>query len=228
MRQFFVMILLVALTGCASSSGKKFELKNLAKTDIDLFTDIHIDEIRRLEKELIVKLYKRNPIELTKIPDMTVDKRIGMLMDRLRPVDGFAELNHKDGVEALYLAFDPLYHGDRVFALMAGITGMINKAYDEKLEVFVYDELDEQKLYNSARNLEIVAWLLNNKRDEHNRLLLLSNGVSKEGVVNYSYERVLSQMIIIQDMMAKLIADSSNRQINTVVHGVASMVFIPI
>jgi len=39
---------------------------------------------------------------------------------------------------------------------------------------------------------------------------------------------VLSQMMIIQDMMAILISDSTNRTINKVVHGLASFFFIPI
>ena len=90
------------------------------------------------------------------------------------------------------------------------------------------DDIDQQKLYDSARNLETISWKLNNSKDENGNLLLLSNGYSADGVANYSYERVLSQMMIIQDMMAIIISDSTNRTINEVVHGFASFFFIPI
>ena len=52
-----------------------YELKNLAKSDVDLVTDEFIDESRRLVRELTVKLYKRNPAELSKTPGMTIEKR---------------------------------------------------------------------------------------------------------------------------------------------------------
>jgi hypothetical protein len=43
--------------------------------------------------------------------------------------------------------------------------GMLNAAFEEKTEFFMLDELDPQKIYNSARNLEIAAWKLANARD---------------------------------------------------------------
>lgn len=218
----------LSLTACVGKDSRPFEFKNLAKADIDLVTDIHIEEIRKLTKRLIIKLYKRNPRELKKNPEMTIEQRVSQLMTVNRPENGFAELGNIDGVNALPLAFSEGFKGDRVFALMAGVTGMLSNAYNNQLEFYLLDEIDQQKLYDSARNLERVSWQLNNRRYEDGELLLLSNGTSSDGIANYSYERVLSQMIIIQDMMALLISDSTNRTINKVVHGVASMTFIPI
>ncbi|MDD1784296.1 hypothetical protein LRP49_24265 [Enterovibrio sp. ZSDZ35] len=195
---------------------------------MDLITDIHILEMRDLVQELTIKLYKRNPKELAKVPEMTVALRLTALLTVERPAEGFEELGGLDGVEALYLAFSETYQGDRVFAMMAGISGMLSESYNNQLEFFILDEIDQQKLYNSARNLEIVAWLMNTRKDLDGELLLLSNGIADDGTPNYSYERVLSKMIVIQDMMAKMVADSTNRTINQVVHGVASMTFFPI
>ncbi len=228
MRLIAIAILIVSLSACAGKNSRPFEFKNLAKADIDLVTDIHIEEIRKLTRRLIIKMYKRNPRELHKNDGMTIDQRLIQLMTVKRPPNGFAELNNRDGVAALELAFDPTFTGDRVFALMAGITGMISNSYENKIEFFILDDLDQQKLYNSARNLETISWQLNNKRDEKGHLLLLSNGISENGIANYSYERVISQMILIQDMMALMISDSTNRTINRVVQGVASFTFIPI
>ncbi len=56
--RFLILSLLLCLTlsGCAG-----YELKNLAKSDVDLVTDEFIAESRRLVRELTIKLYKRNP-----------------------------------------------------------------------------------------------------------------------------------------------------------------------
>ncbi|ODQ01548.1 hypothetical protein [Salinivibrio sp. SS2] len=228
MRWVWMSLVVLSLTGCAQKLGRPFDIKNLAKSDMDLITDIHIAEIRDLTEQLIVKLYKRNPRELRKVPGMTIEKRVAQLMAEKRPENGFRELGGMDGIALLPLAFSSEFRGDRVFALMAGVTGMISASYNHQLEFFLLDDIDQQKLYNCARNLEKVAWLLNNEKDDNGELLLLSNGVGKNGVPNYSYERLFSQMILIQDMMAVMVADSTNRHINQVVHSMASMTFFPI
>ncbi|CAN0605448.1 unnamed protein product, partial [Ectocarpus sp. 12 AP-2014] len=47
---------LVALPGCGG-----YEIKNLAKSDINLVTDEFIFETRALVRTLMIKLYGRNP-----------------------------------------------------------------------------------------------------------------------------------------------------------------------
>ncbi|OEE61472.1 hypothetical protein A1OO_10280 [Enterovibrio norvegicus FF-33] len=228
MRRHWLCVVLVLVLSACSSSSRPFAFKNLAKSDMDLITDIHIVEIRDLIQTLTIKLYKRNPRELTKVPGATVNARLASFMTVKRPINGYAELGNIDGVDALYLAFAEEFEGDRVFALMVGITGMVSSSYNNQLEFYLLDDIDQQKLYNSARNLETVAWLLNTRTDSNGNLMLWSNGLTEEGVPNYSYERVLGQMMVIQDMMAKMVADSTNRHINQVVHGFASMTFFPI
>ncbi len=228
MRFIMTVLLIFTLTACAGKDNRPFDIKNLAKSDIDLVTDIHIEQIRKLTRRLIIKLYKRNPRELKKNSGMTIDARLSQLMTVDRPKHGFQELGNMDGVEALPLAFSKEFEGDRVFALMAGITGMLSASYNNQLEFYILDEISQQKLYNSARNLETITWQLNNRRYDSGELLLLTNGIDANGVPNYSYERVLGQMILVQDMMAILVSDSTNRTINKVVQSVASMTFIPI
>lgn len=228
MRGLLLCCLVLILSGCVGENAKPFEVKNLAKSDIDMVTDVNIKEWNRLAKELTIKLYKRNPKQLRKISGMTLEKRLAQLFPEKRSALGFAELDNKNGVDAAPLAFSEEFQGDRVFALMVGITGMLNASYSGKQEFFLLDELDHQKLYNSARNLESIAWHLNNRKDAQGQPFLLSNGISPEGITNYSYERILSKLIGMQDIMALVISDNSNRTINRVVHGVASMTFLPI
>lgn len=225
-RHCLIMMLVFMMSACSSS--RPFDIKNLAKSDMDLITDIHIAEVRALTQNLMVKLYKRNPRELAKATNQTVTSRLESVMTVERPVYGYPELGYVDGVDALHLAFSERFEGDRVFALMVGVTGMLSSSYNHQLEFFILDDIDQQKLYNSARNLETVAWLLNTRKNAEGELLLLGNGLANDGTPNYSFERTLGQMIIIQDMMANMVSDSTNRTINQVVHGVASMTFFPI
>ena len=76
MRFFFFFAVFFVLSGCAG-----YELKNIAKSDIDMVADEFIDESRRLVQELTVKLYKRNPRELHKQPN-TIDFRLAQLFSR--------------------------------------------------------------------------------------------------------------------------------------------------
>lgn len=228
MRLILFFTLLVLFSGCTDKNAKPFQIKNLAKSDIDMVADINLKTWRKLTRELTVKLYKRNPKELKKKPGMTISRRLDQLHPPQRLAGGFPELNNLDGVEALPLAFSEQFEGDRVFALMAGITGMLDRAYNGKKEIFILDELDQQKLYNSARNLESFAWHLNNRKRPNGELYLLSNGISTTGITNYSFERILGKLIGMQDLMANVIADKNNRTINRVVHGAASMTFLPI
>lgn len=228
MRSLIVFALLILVSGCTGQNAKPFKVSNLAKSDIDMVADVNIKEWKRLAKELTVKLYKRNPKELRKVPGMTLDRRLDQLFPGERLPNGFKELGYKDGIDVAPLAFSEAYQGDRVFAFMAGITGMLHAAYNGKQEIFLLDELDHQKLYNSARNLESFAWHLNNRRDPQGNLYLLSNGISEQGAKNLSYERILSKLISMQDIMALVISDSTNRTINRVVQGAASMTFFPI
>ena len=110
---------------------------------------------------------------------------------------------------------------------MVGLKSMLHGSYGMRTEIFLLDELNQQLLYHSARNLEIINWRLNNYRGDDGQLYLLSNGV-QAGIANLSFERLFGKMILIQDMMAKVVSGKNNRTINTVVHSLASTVLLPI
>jgi len=104
---------------------------------------------------------------------------------------------------------------------------MAHKSYGYHVEFFILDKLDQQKLYNSARNIEIFSWRLRTDKDENGELLLLSTHIDGENT-NLSFERLVSKLISIQDMMALIAADGDLRAINGVTQGVAKMIFLPI
>ncbi len=227
MRTAVLLLSILLLAGCQQAGTRPFQLKNLAKSDIDTVADTHRRQLQAHLRTLAVKLYKRNPRELGKEPGQTIHSRLQQLFQAPRG-SGFAELQQLDGNAALRLAFAEEFNGDRVFALMAGLTGMLNASYNHRQEFFLLDTLDQQKLYNSARNLETVAWQLRQRHTPQGEPLLLTNGVDAGGVANYSYERLFGKMISLQDTMAIIISQTTNRAITRVVHSAASMTLLPI
>ncbi|MEH6650204.1 MAG: hypothetical protein V7707_09295 [Motiliproteus sp.] len=221
-----LLLLLISLPILLSVSGCDFNVKNLAKNDVDMIVDQHILELKSLTDRLMVKLYKRNPRELAKAPQRTVNQRLRQLSS-IPPNYRFAELSNKQGEAALELAFQPDYSGDRVFAFMVGLNSMLHASYNMQTELFLLDQLDQQLLYNSARNLEIINWRMNNFKRFDSKPYLLSNGYHN-GIANLSFERLFGKMILIQDMMAKVVADKNNRTISAVIHSVASTTLLPI
>lgn len=225
MRPIFILLfaLILCLPGCA---GDNRFIKNLAKTDIDFVADAHLREIDRLMQGLMIKLYKRNPRELQKAPAITVEQRQQQIFSAPGRLV-FAELGARQGTDALELAFDPKFTGDRVFAVMTGLTAMVRSSYNWQEEQFIIDSLDPQKFFNSARNLEILAWRLSNRRDENGKLLLLTN--SREGEEeNLSFERQFGKMIAVQDMMAFILTSKFDRGVSRLFQGaLSSAAFLP-
>ena len=220
MRTVLIFALHLALMGCAG-----YELRNLAKSDIDMVADEFIDESRRLVQDLTVKLYKRNPRELGKNPGMTIDMRLSQLRAKPGPLI-FVELGGKQEVAALELVFDPLYKGDRVFAMVVGLGGMLRYAYGYNSELFLFDSLKPDRLMASAHNVEVLLWRLkNSRRSDNNHFLITSEyrGVTD----NLSFERLFGKLIVLQEMMARIAGDASHRYVNKAVH-TASSVFMPL
>jgi hypothetical protein len=107
--------------------------------------------------------------------------------------------------------------------------GMLNAAFDEKTEFFMLDDLDPQKLHNSARNLEIAAWKLANARDAAAPCCCCQqrDGAGRQPA-NLSFEREFGKMIGNLDLLSRLIADKGNRTIARVAQSVATAVFLPV
>ena len=125
------------------------------------------------------------------------------------------------------LALKPEYSGDRVFAFGVGLASTVLLSYNGKTEFYLTDNLDPQKLYNSARNIEIAAWKLANARNARGEPLLVSNEKTDD-VANLSFEREFGKMIAYQDVMAEVAAQRANRVIRRVVQTLATAVFLPI
>ena len=221
------------LAACGSAEPREqgpqagdFEMRSLAKSDIGQVLEVHVSELRGHLEALMLKLYKRNPRELRKTPGATAEGNVTRLLARSDDWK-FPELQERIGVQAIHLGLTPEFTGDRVFAFIAGLASMLMAAYEYKTEFYVLDTVDAQNLYNSARNIEIAAWKLEHSLDDAGRPYLYSVSLQGEPE-NLSYERLFGKMIALQDTMAVIIADRTNRTVRKVIQRMATAAFLPI
>lgn len=215
-------------TDTLANTVANFDPKQIGKADIDRVADLHRREIFASVRVLAEKLYRRNPREWKKGGHASVEAALDRLLD---PRTGWrpADAAGRRGTDAILLALSTDFAGDRVAVLIGGLGGMLNAAFEEKTEFFLPDELDPQKIHNSARNLEIAAWKLANARDAAGSLLLLSNEPAQGGQpANLSFEREFGKMIGNLDLLANLLADKGHRTIARVTQSIATAVFLPV
>ena len=230
------LLALSLLAGCmnppiqrkdGSSSVRSFSVKDLAKGDVDSVVEIHQQEVLAILKSLTLKLYRRNPAEWRKSGHASAEDATAALFKAL-PVWHLSPQKNLNWETSLLDAWREDYPGDHVRALMGGLLVMHMAAFNNQTEFFLLTEVDAQKLYNAARNTEAVVWRLSNTRTTTGNPLLLSNGFDAGGVPNLSFEREFGKLIGIQDTLAKVIEDKSNRAIRFGVVNAASMIFLPI
>ena len=103
---------------------------------------------------------------------------------------------------------------------------MLIKAHGNKKEFYLTDNIEPQRIYNVARNIEIAAWKLSTARDASGNLYLLSNEISDKDR-NLSFEREFGKMIGRTDLYAIALAEKSQRFISRVMQSIATAVFLP-
>ena len=206
--RFVLLAAFMLLSACGSPpdrdgpvQGRDFEFSSFAKADIDMVAEINVRHSLDYLRELARKLYVRNPNQLRRSGYATRDVALRALFDLKR---GHFDRNlaGKRSADAIGLAFDVNYSGDRVAAFIVGMRTMLLDGYGGKQRFYLPDRLDPQKLYYLARNFEIAFWKLRHDRDETGSLLLLSN--SLEGTGDLSFERIAGKLIGLQDHMAQV------------------------
>jgi hypothetical protein len=170
------------------------------------------------------KLYKRNPREWKK---SAASREAAVHRLKMRQYKSFPELGGMREGQAAALAFSEIYDGDRVLALMFGLLTMTDAAFEHKDEFYILDALDERKLYNSARNMEIAIWKLSGDRNAAGELFLLSNELDPANR-NLSFEREFGREIALLDLMAKIVADRNGRGFSRVTQSVVTTIFLPV
>lgn len=231
MMRVWPAMLALLLAGCATEMDRRgrtetrVDVKYLAKTEIDRIADANRSEV--VDGLLLIadKLYKRNPKEWRKGGMASREAAVDKL--RRRHFHSWPELGGRREGPAATLAFTEVYDGDRVAALVFGLLTMVDAAYEHKQEFYILDGLNETKLYNCARNMEIAIWKLGNDRNAAGQLFLLSNELDPANR-NLSFEREFGRQTGLLDFMAKIVADRNGRTFSRLTQSVVSSVFLPV
>lgn len=222
-----VCVLLVA--GCATKVARDgqretvVDPKYLLKGEIDRVIDTTRNEAIESLMLIADKLYRRNPREWKNTGVASRE----IALERLRKRLVITQLEGKTEGPAAMLAFREDYAGDRVAALMFGLLSMVDAAFENKQEFFMFDKLEGQKLYNCARNLEIALWKLSGTKRSSGELVLLSNELDPNNP-NLSFEREFGRVIGQLDLLSQIVADANGRGLSRVTQSVASTVFLPV
>jgi len=232
--RFILLMALPLLAACVTTGTgttprkpvSGFDPNQLAKSDIDRVAEAHQREVFASLKLLAEKLYRRNPREWKKGGQASLEAAVARIFDANHGWK-FTELEGRRGADAVHLAFRDDFAGDRVLALIAGLGGMVQTAFNDKSELFILDDLDPQALFNAARNVEISVWKLSNARTAAGEPYLHSNEGSGP-VRNLSFEREFGKMIGNLDVLSKIIADKTNRLVVKVFQNLATAIFLPV
>ena len=198
----------------------------LGKTDFDRMADHEIRENIQSLRSLMIKLYKRNPSELKKSTSEDAEKMVNWVFNGNHNWN-FEAINNIQGNDAIYLAFNEDYKGDRVLPFIVGMYTMLIKAHGGKKEFYLFDSIDPQLLYNASRNVEIAAWKLSNTKDASGRLYLVANEIN-EKENNLSFEREFGKIIGRTDFIAFTLSEKMERSITRVIQNLATGILIPI
>jgi hypothetical protein len=236
MKSIYWLILCATLNACAiqPADGKlipartdRSSANQLAKNDFDRMADVELEENTQSLRILMTKLYKRNPHQLAKSTSDPVDKMVDWVFDGASQHQfKFAEIQNKQGTDAIFLAFDANYQGDRVLPFIVGIHTMLLKAHGNKRDFYLTDTINPQHIYNAARNIEIAAWKLSTSRDANGNLYLYSNEINSLER-NLSFEREFGKMIGRTDLYAISLAEKSQRLISRIMQSLATAAFLP-
>ena len=242
MRVLLILAACSLISACATNStveGKpipersdRSSANQLIKNDFDRMADVELEENTQSLRNLMLKLYKRNPHELAKSTADNADKMVEWVFEgEAQHHWQFKEIGNKQGTDAIFLAFDADYQNDRVLPFIVGLQTMLAKAHGNKTDFYLTDKIEPQSLYNVARNIEIAAWKLSNARDADGNLYLLTNEINSKEIngkdSNLSFEREFGKMIGRTDLYAIALAEKSQRMISRVMQSLATAVFLP-
>ncbi len=228
---WLAILLAFLLAGCVTKMGKDgstastVDVKYLAKTEVDRMADTNRSEVMDGLMLIADKLYRRNPKEWKKAGVASREEALARLQNRF--YRSLPELGGAREGKAASLAFSETYAGDRVAALMLGLLTMADAAFEHREEYYILDSLNETKLFNCARNMEVAVWKLGHDRLPSGELYLLSNELDPANR-NLSFEREFGRLMGLLDFMAKVVADRNGRGLSRLTQSVASMVFLPI
>jgi len=194
------------------------------KTDFDHVVEAAQRRIFASLLRLTEKLYRRNPREWRKSGAESVELALARIFDSDHGWH-FGALGGQRDIQALMLAFDPVFRGDRVLAFAVGMGSMVQTAFGNKVGFYLLNELEPQAFYNAAKNVEIAAWKLASTYDTNGNPLLLSNEMG--AVTNLSFEREFGRIIGALEILTDIVEKKTERIAVRVAQSLTTAVFLP-
>ena len=182
----------------------------LAQSDVNRLATLGMRDNLESLARLLDKLYRRNPAEWKKTSTISRDDAVAQVRAAIANRQPWPALQGKRDIDALALALGPDFKGDRVAAFIYASADMLIVAHGDKTEFTLIDGLDAQKLYNAARNIEIAAWMLANRRNTLGQPLLLADEITPQ-LRNLSFEREFGKVIARLDLLAELVTEKYRR-----------------
>ena len=88
-------------------------MTNIAKSDIDIITEIHANNAKEYIEDLIIKLYKINPVYLNK--NQNFDTVSAVIINIFQEVDiKTIDKTGKENIDLILKGFDKNFNGDRI------------------------------------------------------------------------------------------------------------------
>ena len=219
-----IIILLVLATFLTSCQKNIFT--NITKTDIDIVSEIHVINAKGYIEELIIKLYKLNPIYIQK--NDKFNKVSEVIIDIFKETDiSKIDKSGKENIDYILKGFEKSFNGDRVYLISKGLYGMINASYNYKDKFYLTDpKLSSEKLMNTAINIETLVWRLSNTK-KNGEILIKTNNIDDDKI-NLSFERLFGKLINNQENMSRIISSQQGRDVQKVAKRIVSTIFLPI
>ena len=219
-----IIILLVLATFLTSCQKNIFT--NITKTDIDIVSEIHVINAKGYIEELIIKLYKLNPIYVQK--NNKFNKVSEVIIDIFKETDiSKIDKSGKENIDYILKGFEKNFNGDRVYFISKGLYGMINASYNYKDKFYLTDpKLSSEKLMNTAINIETLVWRLSNTK-KNGEILIKTNNIDDDKI-NLSFERLFGKLINNQENMSRIISSQQGRDVQKVAKRIVSTIFLPI
>ena len=216
-----LLVLTIFLTSC-----QKNIFTNITKTDIDIVSEIHAINAKQCVEELIIKLYKLNPIYIKK--NEKFNKVSEVIIDIFKEVDmNKIDKSGQTNINYILKGFDKNFEGDRIYFISKGLFGMIDASYNYKNKFYLTDtKLNSVKLMNTAKNTETLVWRLSNTKKD-GELLIKTNNIEGEKN-NLSFERLFGKLINNQENMSRIISSQQGRIVQKAAKRIVSTIFLPI
>ena len=222
MRKIILILPILLLASCQNNI-----LTNIAKTDIDIVTEIHAKNAKEYIEELVIKLYKINPVYIQNNKEFNNVSEV--IIDIFKDVNkNKIDKTGKENIDFILKGFSDEFDGDRIYYIAKGLFGMINASYNYKKKFYITDKnLNSQKLMNTSTNIQTLVWRLSNTKGKNNIILIKTNNIANNNI-NLSFERLFGKLINNQENMAMIISSQEGRMIQKAAKGIVSSIFLPI